>query len=185
MPTDPAIPSFSEVEERGEWHVWNLRLAAHRPDIARAVQAFRGSPKHPASEVVGTWLRDESCDDRAAVTHVLVVPRDQRDPDIAAFVALASSEVVVDPRTRTTYRSSSQRLPATYVAFIGRHADYPKTGLLALAWAAKIARDVGEVQANLLFVLQAADEPTAAMWRKHGFRASDDGRLWAPFPGRA
>jgi hypothetical protein len=173
--------------EHGEWHVWGMTLAVERPDIARAVSNFQADAKHDASSVVTRWLREESFDERAAVTHVLEVPQSgDADPDIAAFVALASAEAVVDQRTSSSYRSSTNRMPATYVAYIGRHMNYPGAGKLALAWAGDVAREVGLRQANLLFVLHAADEATAHMWSKrYGFKETAEGetfRLWAPFP---
>jgi hypothetical protein len=168
------------------WVIWNYHLAGLRSDIARAAQQFEVDPAHASAATLTKWLREHALDDRTHAVHLLL-----RDGEVAAYCALSSSAVLI-PAPQMSSMKLNERAPACHIAYVARDRRHPGAGQEALKHAARVARDVGQIQGTHVLVLDPYDAATATMWqRRYGFRESeeltpwDQPRLWLAVPARA
>jgi hypothetical protein len=158
---------------------WTRAVEREHPEIAAAVRRFVPLD-HPAGIRAAEFLKEEALpNDPSTRTHLLV-----RADRVEGFFALSNAVIQLSSADTDEVDVIARReLPATLLAWIGRHrnADIPGRDLVATAYglAREAARNVGSVA----FVLDPADERVEEMWlsEPYGFRRSlRRGRLWLP-----
>ena len=157
---DPGDPA------EDEWFILRDELVAKRGEIAEAVAAFEGDPRHEVSAEGVDWLKRSAVHERACVTRLLF-----NAGRLAAFYALASAEIHIT-RPKELERLGmlgGSRVPASHIEWIIRSRDFKGVGQRVLLHATLAARDVASIQGNLVLSLDPYDDGTAKMWREFGF----------------
>lgn len=149
--------------------------------VRAALDSFR-TYAVPAGDNAAAWLRDSALREHRTSRTVLALGRGR----ICGYYALASSVVTMNEQQREAagIPGERDRVPATLLAWIARDPDAQMTGSDLLVDAIATCREVNQLQATAVLVLEAHDKSTAEMWlgRPFGLRRLKQGgsRLWLP-----
>lgn len=156
-------------ENDDEWFTLSRELLEERSDIADAIEAFQGDPRHEVSAEGVAWFKRNALNEKACLTRILF-----NGGHLAAFYGLASAEVEIT-RPKELERlgiHGGSRVPASHMEWIVRSRYFKGLGKRVLLHATLVAQDVARMQGNLVLSLDPYDSSTARMWREFGFTKS-------------
>jgi hypothetical protein len=156
-------------EALDEWFVLGREPEDRVDQIKEAVDGFEGDPRHPVAADGVDWLKRAAPWERACLTRLLF-----NDGQLAAFYALSSAEVEIS-RGKELERLGilgNGRVPASHMDWAVRSRLFKGIGMRVLLHATLAARDVAQIQGNLVLSLDPYDDGTAKMWREFGFEES-------------
>ena len=183
-PDDHSLGAGDPTED--EWFILNRELFVERPELEEEFFSLEGDPRHVVSKEGVDWLKEAAMGERACLTRLLF-----NGGRFAAFYALSSAQVeITSPKNcERLGMLGTGRVPASHMEWVVRSRLFKGVGERILLHASAVARDVAQMQGNLVLTLDPYDDGTASMWKTYGFMDSNtilgDGlrRMWLPLVG--